>query len=67
MNTVFTNQDLIDLRRHLLEKVEHGWTTYKLEGLIYRLEEAEKICEYAKKMGLNVRGWMIAKGSIKEN
>jgi hypothetical protein len=65
MNTVFTDSDLDALKHHLAEKVEHGWAVWKIEGLIVRLQEAEKICEYAKKMGFNVRDWLIIKGDSK--
>lgn len=61
---IFTDKDLEDLKRHLLEKVEHGLAMWKIEGLIYRLEQAERICELAKKMGINVRDWMITKGEL---
>jgi len=61
-SVTFTDKDLFDLQRHLAEKVEHGWAMWKIEGLINRLKEAERICEYAKKMGINVREWILAKG-----
>jgi len=38
----FTDADLAALKNHLVTKVEHGWTVYKLEGLIDRLGAAER-------------------------
>ena len=38
----FTDNDLVALEQHLVNKVEHGWTMYKLEGLITRMKASEK-------------------------
>lgn len=43
--TTFDDHDLQALKEHLVTKVEHGWTMYKLEGLIERLEAAEILAE----------------------
>lgn len=47
---IFTNDDLSALKAHLVQKVEHGWTLYKLEGLIARLEAAEKVVKAHSKL-----------------